>query len=161
MWTIELDDGKPPSKYAAMKEAPGYKTMEFDKRQELVLINVADVYLKCRQQLADKQAEVEERHLDLARERIAVDERHGEGAVHERTRPDALGVRVADPSRGHAEAVLADRYHLVVHEQVARERVKRGEIAADEERRADHAPERHVRVLLVGREETIRPRPPS
>ncbi|MBQ6660675.1 MAG: cell division protein ZapA [Lachnospiraceae bacterium] len=53
------------SKYAAMKEAPGYKTMEFDKRQELVLINVADDYLKCRQQLADKQAEVEERDTDL------------------------------------------------------------------------------------------------
>lgn len=53
------------SKYAAMKEAKGYKTMDFDMKQALVLINVADDYLKCRQQLADKQSEVEKRDTDI------------------------------------------------------------------------------------------------
>lgn len=53
------------SKYAAMKEVKGYRTMDLDMKQALVLINVADDYLKCRQQLADKQTEVEQRETDI------------------------------------------------------------------------------------------------
>ena len=53
------------SKSAAMKEVKGYRTMDLDMKQALVLINVADDYLKCRQQLADKQTEVEQRETDI------------------------------------------------------------------------------------------------
>jgi len=53
------------SKYASVKEVRGYKTMDFDMKQALVLINVADDCLKCRQQLADKQAELEQRETDI------------------------------------------------------------------------------------------------
>ena len=48
-----------------MKEVKGYRTMDLDMKQALVLINVADDYLKCRQQLADKQTEVEQRETDI------------------------------------------------------------------------------------------------
>lgn len=53
------------SKYASVKEVKGYKNMDLDMRQALVLINVADDYLKCRQQLADKQSDVEQRDTDI------------------------------------------------------------------------------------------------
>ncbi len=53
------------SKYASVKEVKGYKNMDLDMRQALVLINVADDYLKCRQQLADKQTDVEQRDTDI------------------------------------------------------------------------------------------------
>ncbi|MBO4627008.1 MAG: cell division protein ZapA [Lachnospiraceae bacterium] len=53
------------SKYASMKEVKGYKTMDLDMKQALVLINVADDYLKSRQDCANKQSEVEQRETDI------------------------------------------------------------------------------------------------
>ena len=53
------------SKYASAKEVKGYKNFDADRKQLLVLINVADDYLKCRQQLADKQSEVEQKDTEM------------------------------------------------------------------------------------------------
>ncbi|MBR6019915.1 MAG: cell division protein ZapA [Lachnospiraceae bacterium] len=53
------------SKYASAKEVKGYKNFDADRKQLLVLINVADDYLKCRQQLADKQSEVEQKDTEI------------------------------------------------------------------------------------------------
>ncbi|MBR5712731.1 MAG: cell division protein ZapA [Lachnospiraceae bacterium] len=52
-------------KYGAVKEIKGYKNMDLDMKEALVLINVADDYLKTRQQLADKQSELEQRETDI------------------------------------------------------------------------------------------------
>ena len=53
------------SKYASAREVKGYKNFDADRKQLLVLINVADDYLKCRQQLADKQSEVEQKDTEM------------------------------------------------------------------------------------------------
>ena len=53
------------SKYASAKEVKGYKNFDADRKQLLVLTNVADDYLKCRQQLTDKQSEVEQKDTEM------------------------------------------------------------------------------------------------
>lgn len=53
------------SKYAAVKEMKGYRNLDKDKKEMLVLINAADDYLKGRQQLAEKQAELEQKDKDI------------------------------------------------------------------------------------------------
>jgi hypothetical protein len=51
-----------------------------------------------------------------------------------------------------AKRILIDGQHFVVGEQTNRERIELLEIAADEERAGEQAPERQVRVLFVGRQ---------
>ena len=53
------------SKYAAVKEIKGYKNLDKDKKEMLVMINVADDYLKSRQHLTEKQSELEQKDADI------------------------------------------------------------------------------------------------
>ena len=53
------------SKYAAVREIKGYRNLDKDTKEMLVLINAADDYLKSRQQLAEKQTELEQKDTDI------------------------------------------------------------------------------------------------
>ena len=53
------------SKYAAVKEMKGYRNLDKDKKEMLVLINAADDYLKSRQLITEKQSELEQKDTDI------------------------------------------------------------------------------------------------
>ena len=68
-----------------------------------------------------------------------------------------LQIDVDGPQRRHARGLLAQRVlvqgqHLVVGQQIERERIEPFHVAADQQRRGEQAPQADVRVLLVGRE---------
>ncbi len=52
-------------KYATIREMQGYRNMDADMKQALILINTADDFLKEKQQNAEKKKELELRDTDI------------------------------------------------------------------------------------------------
>ena len=91
-------------------------------------------------------------HIDATRKRIAVHRAEHPVAVRHRARPDVGRIVVVDAAGLAAERILVDGDDLVVFQQTQREGVHLREVVAQEKRRVQQAPERHVRILLVLRE---------
>ena len=72
------------------------------------------------------------------------------GAVEKGAGPDLGVVDRRDPHRRLAEGVLIDIQNVVVGEKGFREGVQTGQVAADQQRRREQAPERNMQNLLVG-----------
>ncbi len=102
--------------------------------------------------LAPRELQVGPRDGDLLRDDAGVEEADGPRAVFQRFGVDDGVVGVRDRRGLAPERVLVDGEHLVIAEQADSEVVERVEIAADEQRRGEQAPERDVGVLLLRRQ---------
>ena len=102
--------------------------------------------------LRTPDAELFERETDLRGFEGFVEQPYGHRTVFEVLDVNHPSLLFPDRRGVHAQRILVDGDHLVVGKQRFRERIEPCQIAADEQRRSEHGPERHVRILFVGRE---------